>query len=99
MKKVILSAAAALVLLASCGKSEVCKCNDTKISVLKEMVGVKGDQAKIGAILDKNKAAIEKCGKAFEGKSDADKKKLEDEEKKCDGYAEGEKLMKELNKQ
>ena len=33
--------------------------------------------------------------KLNDGKSDADKKKLEEEAKKCDGYAEMEKIMKE----
>lgn len=95
MKKVILSAAAALVLLASCGKSEVCDCVDTTVSVMKEMKTAKGDKAKMKAIQDKNKAAFDKCDKLNDGKSDADKKKLEEEAKKCDGYAEMEKIMKE----
>ena len=95
MKKVILSAAAALVLLASCGKSEVCECIDTSVSVAKEMKAVKGDMAKTKAIQDKNKAAFDKCGKMFENKSEADMKKLEEEAKKCDGYAEMEKMRKE----
>ena len=95
MKKVILSAAAAVLLLASCGKSEVCECVDTTVSVMKEMKAANGDMAKMKAIQDKNKAAFDKCEKLNDGKSDADKKKLEDEAKKCDGYAEMEKIMKD----
>ena len=95
MQKDIFSAAAAVLLLASCGKSEVCECVDTTVSVMKEMKAANGDMAKMKAIQDKNKAAFDKCDKLNDGKSDADKKKLEEEAKKCDGYAEMEKIMKD----
>jgi hypothetical protein len=91
MKKVILSAAAALVLLASCGKSEVCDCVDTAINMSKEADAAKEDMTKIKAIQDKNKAAIDKCVKLNE----KDSKKFEEDMKKCDNYAEMEKMMKE----
>ncbi len=95
MKKVILSAAAALVLLASCGKSEVCDCIDTSLSAMKEIKAANGDRTKIEAVQNKNKAAFEKCQKLNEGKSEADTKKMGEEAEKCDGYAEMEKLMKD----
>jgi hypothetical protein len=37
---------------------------------------------------------MDKCSKLNEGKSEADKKKMEEEAKKCDGYAEMDKIMK-----
>jgi ElaB/YqjD/DUF883 family membrane-anchored ribosome-binding protein len=95
MKKVILSAAAALVLLASCGKSEVCECIDTAANVMKESKEAKGDMTKIKALQEKYKSQEDKCKKVFEKKSDADMKKMEEEAKKCDGYAEMEKMRKE----
>ncbi len=95
MKKVILSAAAALVLLASCGKSEVCDCIDTAAAVMKESKEAKGDMTKIKALQEKYKSQEEKCKKVFDKKSDADMKKMEEEAKKCDGYAEMEKMRKE----
>jgi hypothetical protein len=94
MKKLIFCASAALVMLASCGKSEVCECIDETVSAMKEMKAAKGDEAKMKAIGEKFKPTEEKCKKLNEGKSDADKKKLEDEAKKCDGYAEMDKIMK-----
>jgi hypothetical protein len=94
MKKVILSAAAALVLLASCGKSEVCECIDGMASATKEMQAAKGDETKMKAIQEKFKSTEDKCRKLGEGKTDADKKKMEEEAKKCAGYAEMEKMRK-----
>jgi hypothetical protein len=94
MKKLIFCASAALVMLASCGKSEVCECVDTSVSMLKERKEAKGDEAKMKAMEDKYKSQEEKCKKVFEKKSDEEMKKLEDEAKKCEGYAEMEKIMK-----
>lgn len=45
---------------------------------------------KIKAIQDKNKEALDNCDKLIK----ADNKKFEDEAKKCDGYAELDKMMK-----
>lgn len=95
MKKLIFCASAALVLLASCGKSEVCDCVDEQVSVFKEAKAAKGDQTKLKAIQEKYKDSEAKCKKITEGKSDSEKKKIEDEAKKCDGYAEMDKLMNE----
>ncbi len=95
MKKLILCASAALVMLASCGKSEVCECIDTSVSVIKESKEAKGDEAKMKALKEKYKSQEEKCKKVFDKKSEADMKKLEDEAKKCDGYAEMEKMRNE----
>jgi hypothetical protein len=92
MKKLIFCASAALVMLASCGKSEVCECIDGMASATKEMQAAKGDETKLKAIQEKFKSTEDKCRKLGEGKSDADKKKLEDEAKKCEGYAEMEKM-------
>ncbi len=88
MKKLIFCASAALVLLASCGKSEVCDCIDTMAEGAKEMNSAKGDKAKEKVIIDKYKPKMEKCEKLDEGKSEEEKKKMEEEMKKCDGYAE-----------
>ena len=94
MKKLILCASAALVMLASCGKSEVCNCVDETVSAMKEMKAANGDEAKMKAVQDKFKSTEDKCKKLDEGKSEADKKTLQEEAKKCEGYAEMEKIMK-----
>ncbi len=91
----MLSAAAAVVLLASCGKSEVCECVDTSLSMIKEAKETKGDATKMKAITEKYKSQEEKCKKLFDKKSDEEMKKLEEEAKKCDGYAEMEKMRNE----
>jgi hypothetical protein len=97
MKKLIFCASAALVMLASCGKSEVCDCVDTATNMIKEAKAASADtnmvskMAKMKSIQDKNKEAMDKCEKL----NKADSKKFDDEAKKCDGYAEMEKLRKE----
>jgi hypothetical protein len=94
MKKLIFCASAALVMLASCGKSEVCGCIDTAANVQKELQAAKGDKTKEKAIEEKYKSDEEKCKKLGEGKSEEDRKKIMEEAKKCDGWAELEKLDK-----
>jgi hypothetical protein len=99
MKKLIFCASAALVMLASCGKSEVCDCVDTRVSELKERKESNGDKEKMKAVREKYKVENEKCEKIVEklakGKSEADLKKLDEELKKCAGWAEMEKLRQE----
>jgi hypothetical protein len=90
MKKLIFCASAAFLLLASCGKSETCNCVDTLLKISKEAKAANGDMTKIKAIQDKNKEALDNCDKLIK----ADNKKFEDEAKKCDGYAELDKMMK-----
>lgn len=94
MKKLIFCASAALVMLASCGKSEVCECVDTSVAAMKEMKAANGDATKLKSLEEKYKPTMDKCSKLNDGKSDADKKKMEEEAKKCEGYAEMEKMMK-----
>lgn len=91
MKKVILSIAAASLLLGSCGKSEVCSCVDTTVNMMKDAKDAKGDMTKLKELEEKYKADVEKCEKLVK----ADKKKFEEEGKKCDGYKEIEKMMKQ----
>lgn len=81
--------------MASCGKSEVCECVDTSVEAMKEMKALNGDATKMKALEEKYKPKMDKCSKLNEGKSDSDKKKMEEEAKKCDGYAELDKMMKE----
>lgn len=94
MKKNILSISALLIVLASCGRSEVCSCSDSMLELLKEMRQVKGDYTKIEAIQKKYEADFKKCEKLEEGNSVEEKKKLQEEFKACDSYKEIEKLMK-----
>jgi hypothetical protein len=94
MKKLILSTTAIVALvLASCGKSEVCGCADTGLAMMKEVKEAGMDLSKMQAIQDKYKADIEKCEKLGEGKSDEEKKKMEEEMKACDSFKEMETLM------
>ncbi len=95
MKKIILSFAAISLVLASCGGSDVCNCADTMLEMSKEMKEVKGDFTKIEAIQKKYEADFKKCEKLGEGKSEDEKKKMEEELKACDSYKEMEKMMKE----
>lgn len=94
MKKNILSFAALLILLASCGRSEECSCSDSMLEMFKEMRQVKGDHTKIEAIEKKYEADFKKCEKLSEGKSVEERKKMEEEFKACDSYKEMEKLIK-----
>ena len=95
MKKIILSFAALSLVLASCGGSDVCNCADTMLEMSKEMKEVKGDFTKIEAIQKKYEEDFKKCEKLGEGKSEDEKKKMEEELKACDSYKEMEKMMKE----
>ena len=76
MKKNILSISALLIVLASCGRSEVCSCSDSMLEMSKEMRQVKGDYTKIEAIQKKYEADFKKCEKLGEGKSEEEKKKF-----------------------
>jgi len=70
MKKIILSATMLTVLvLASCGKSAVCDCAETGLSMMKEAQEAKMDPAKMTAIQEKYKGDIEKCEKLDAGKT------------------------------
>jgi hypothetical protein len=94
MKKIILSFAALSLVLASCGGSDICNCADTWLEMSKEMKEVKGDFTKIEAIQKKYEADFKKCEKLGEGKSEAEKTKMQEELKNCDSYKEMEKMMK-----
>ena len=93
MKKIILSFAALSLVLASCGGSDVCNCADTMLEMSKEMKAVKGDFTKIESIQKKYEADFKKCEKLGEGKSEDEKKKMEEQLKACDSYKEMEKMM------
>lgn len=97
MKKIIVSTTMlAMLVLASCGKSEVCDCAGTGLAMMKEAKEAGSDMTKMQAIQDKYKADMEKCEKLDEGKTDEEKKKMEAELKECDDYKEMEKLSKEM---
>jgi hypothetical protein len=76
-------------------KSEVCECADTMLSMMKEAKDAKGDRAIMDEIQEKYKTKMDKCQKLDEGKSDEEKKKMEEEMKACPAYQEVEKIMKE----
>ena len=90
MKKLVLTVATGLVFLSSCGKSEVCECVDSAVSMMKEFRDANGNMNKLQEIQDKHKDDLMKCDKL----NDTDKKKFEEEAKKCDGYSELENLGK-----
>jgi len=93
MKKVILSFAALSLVIASCGKSDVCNCADTMLDMTKEMKDIKGDFSKMEAISKKYEADFKKCEALGKDKSEDEKKKMEEELKACDSYKEMEKMM------
>ena len=93
MKKIILSFAALSLVLASCGGSDICNCADSMLEMSKEMKEVKDDFTKIEAIQKKYEADFKKCEKLGEGKSEAEKTKMQEELKNCDSYKEMEKMM------
>ncbi len=97
MKKLFISTVVlSTVMLASCGKSEVCDCAQTGLSMMKEVKEAGMDLTKMQGIQDKYKTDIEKCEKLGEGKSEAERKKMEEEMKQCDSYQEMEKMSKEM---
>jgi hypothetical protein len=97
MKKIILSTTMlAVLVLSSCGKSDVCNCAETGLSMMKEAKEAAMDPTKMAAIQDKYKADLEKCEKLDEGKSDAEKKAMEAELKECESFKEMEALSKEM---
>jgi hypothetical protein len=92
MKKVFLAMSVAGLLLASCGKSEVCKCADTLLELSKEMDALKGDYTKMESVMKKYEPEMKKCETLSKGKGEADEKKFENELKQCDAYKEMEKM-------
>lgn len=97
MKKIIVSTTIlAVLILSSCGKSEICDCAETGLSMMKEAKEVGMDPSKLEAIQAKHKAAMEKCEKLDEGKSDEEKKAMEIELKECDAFKEMEKMSEEM---
>ena len=97
LTKTILAAFFAATFLTSCGgsSSDVCGCADMMLSMSKEALAVKGDADKMKAIQEKYKDKMEKCEKMGEGKSEEEKKKMEEGLKDCASYKEIEKMMKE----
>ena len=96
LTKTLMAVAVSAFLFTSCGGgSEVCQCADTMLSMMKEAKDVKDDKAKMEAIQEKYKAKMEKCQKLDEGKTEEQKKKMEEEMKACPAYQEVEKMMKE----
>ena len=84
-------------LMTSCGGgSEVCGCADTMLAMMKEAKGNMNDKDKMEALKKKYEAKIEKCEKMSEGKSDEEKKKMEEEMKNCPASKQAEELMKEM---
>lgn len=86
----------AILVLSSCGKSEICNCADKMLSMMKEAKEANMDPTKMEGIEAKYKADIEKCEKLEEGKSEDEKKAMETELKACDSYKEMEKMSEEL---
>lgn len=86
----------AILVLTSCGKSEICDCAETGLSMMKEAKEAGMDPSKLEAIQTKYKADMEKCEKLDEGKSEEEKKAMETELKECDAFKEMEKMSKEM---
>lgn len=86
----------AVLVLSSCGKSEICDCAETGLSMMKEAKEVGMDPTKLEAIQSKYKADMEKCEKLDEGKSDEEKKAMEAELKECESFKEMEKMSEEM---
>ena len=86
----------AVLVLSSCGKSEICTCTETGISMMKELKDSRMDLSKMQEIQTKYQADLEKCQKMNEGKSEKELKALETEMKECDSYKELETLSKEM---
>lgn len=86
----------AVLVLSSCGKSEICDCAETGLSMMKDAKEVGMDPTKLEAIQAKYKADMEKCEKLDEGKSDEEKKAMEAELKECESFKEMEKMSEEM---
>ncbi len=85
-----------VLVLASCGKSAVCDCSETLLSLIKETKEAKMDPTKMTAIQEKYKGDLEKCEKLDEGKTEAEKAAMEAEMKECDSFKEMEEMRKEM---
>jgi hypothetical protein len=88
-------------LMSSCGGgSEICNCVDLSVKALKEMKAVNFDKEKCKKINDTYKPKVDKCEESYkkmmEGKTDEEKKKLQEEAEKCPGAKEIEPLMQEM---
>lgn len=93
MKKIILSTTMlAVLVLSSCGKSEICDCAEIGLSMMKEAKEANMDPTKMEAIQEKYKADMDKCEKLDEGKSEEERKAMEKEMKECDSFKELEEL-------
>jgi hypothetical protein len=99
MKKIIVSTTMlAVLVLSSCGKSEICNCAETGLSMMKEAKEANMDPTKMEEIQNKYKADMEKCEKLDEGKTDDEKKAMKEEMEKCPSYKEMEELMKDMGR-
>ena len=97
--KSMLAVFAAVIFLTSCGgagTNSVCGCLKLSVDGLKEMKAANFDKAKMEEIGKKYKEKGAECEKMAEGKSDEDKKKMEEEAKACPAYKEMEALSKEM---
>lgn len=86
----------AVLVLSSCGKSDICNCAETGLSMMTEAKEAGMDPTKLEAIQTKYKADMEECEKLDEGKSEEEKKAMEAELKECDAFKEMEKMSKEI---
>jgi hypothetical protein len=98
MKRLILISATASFVFFSCGKSDVCNCVDLSVSHLKEVRNANNNETKLNEIEKKYKDDFAVCRNLEKGKSEAEMKNLMTEAKKCDGYSEWEKMMKNIMK-
>ena len=80
-------------------QTEICGCADIMLAMMKEAKGNMNDKDKMEALKKKYEAKIEKCEKMSEGKSDEEKKKMEEEMKNCPAAKQADELMKEMMKE
>ncbi len=97
MRKIIYNCSAlGILLLFSCGKSEICDCSDKGLAMVKEMKAAGMNPTKLQEIQNKYKSDLDECEKLDDGKTEEEQKKMVEEMKECESYKEMEKTMKDF---
>lgn len=85
-----------ILLLYACSKGEVCDCVDVGLAMMKEEKAAGKDLDKLTEIHKKYQSDLEKCEKLDEGRSELEKKEMEEELKQCDSFKELEALSNQM---
>lgn len=83
-------------LISSCSKGEVCDCVEIGLAMMKEEKAAGNDLQKLTDIHEKYRVDLERCEKLDEGRSEEEKKIMEEDMRNCDAFNEMEALSNEM---